>query len=100
MQLIKENMWNANGAKLGLGKTFSRILLCIRKDALGVGLIEPQTAIDLLASKLCTGNQRTNNQLGKIIKIHEEKGYWASGAPVQKQIKFQVIEYWGSGWTE
>ena len=38
--------------KLGLGDKFSRKLLHVKKTSLGVGLITPQAAIDMLAMKL------------------------------------------------
>ena len=65
--------------KLGLGQSFPRLLLHTRKRSLGVGLIEPQTAIDLLVQKFHVGNKILVNQLGTIINTHEEKSHWISG---------------------
>jgi len=65
--------------KLGLRQFFPRELLHAKKDALGAGLIEPQTAVDLLAIKLCIGNKRGENELRNIINMHEDMNYWASG---------------------
>ena len=48
--------------KLSLGVNFPRKLLYVRKDALGVGLMEPQTVIDLLAIKLYVGNKRREQE--------------------------------------
>ena len=44
--------------KLGLSKKFPRAVLFSRKSALGVGLMEPHTIIDVLKLKLFIGNMR------------------------------------------
>ena len=44
--------------KLVLSKKFTRAALCSRKSALGVGLMEPSTIIDMLELKLFVGNMR------------------------------------------
>ena len=44
--------------KLGLSKKFPRAVLHSRKSALGAGLMEPFTAIDVLKLNLFIGNMR------------------------------------------
>ena len=44
--------------KLGLGDKFPRKLLCVRKLALDKGIIDPNTAIDMLALKLHVGSKK------------------------------------------
>ena len=44
--------------KLVLGDKFPRKLSCVRKLAFGTGIIDPTTAIDVLALKLHVGNKK------------------------------------------
>ena len=44
--------------KVGLGDKFPRKLLCVQKSSLGIGLIEPNTVIDMLDIRLCVENKR------------------------------------------
>ena len=86
--------------KLSLGVNFPRKLLYVRKDALGVGLMEPQTVIDLLAIKLYVGNKRREQELGGIINVHEDMGFWDSGLKRECQMQSAGVEYWKNGWVE
>ena len=40
-----------------------------------VGLIEPNTVIDMLAMRLCVANKRLQGNVSKIIEIHEENSF-------------------------
>ena len=51
--------------KLGLGKNFPRKLLHAQKYVLGAGLIEPNTAIDMLAMKPHVGSKRFQGRVSK-----------------------------------
>ena len=86
--------------KLSLGINFPRRLLYVRKDALGVGLMEPQIVIDLLAIKLHVGNKRREQELGGITDVHEDMGFWDSGLKRECQIQSVGVEYWKNGWVE
>ena len=65
--------------KLGLRDKFPRKLLCVQKTSLGVGLIAPNTVIDMLATKLWIGNNRLQGELGNVSKAHEENSFVESG---------------------
>ena len=58
--------------KMGLRDNFPRKLLHVKKSALGVGLIEPETEIYCLAIKSHMGNKRSKGELTNIISTHEE----------------------------
>ena len=58
--------------KLGLGKNFSWGVLHSRKNAVGIGLIKPKMAINMLACKLHIENKRCNAKIGKLIWLIEE----------------------------
>ena len=47
-------------------------LLHVRKSTLGVGLIELNTAIDVLALKLHARNKENEATFSKVIAMHEE----------------------------
>ena len=49
--------------KMKLGNKFPRKLLHVRKSALGIGLVEPNTVMDSLALKLRVGNKRSKGEL-------------------------------------
>ena len=51
--------------KLVLGDKFPRKLLCVRKLALGKGIIDPNKDIDMLALKLHVGNKKMKGALVK-----------------------------------
>ena len=86
--------------KLRLVKTFPRTLLHVRKGELGVGLMEPQTVVDVLACKMHIGNRRSTEDLGRIIEIHEESGCWKSGMPKGATINETQVRHCNEGWTE
>ena len=55
-------------------------------SALGIGLIEPKTAIDYLAIKLHVGNKRSKGELTSVINTHEEIISVDSGLPNKVRI--------------
>ena len=67
--------------KMWLGDNFPRKLLCVKKSALGVGLIEPKMVIDSLALELCSGNNRSKGELKRVSNMHEEISAEDSGLP-------------------
>jgi len=58
--------------KLGLGETFPRDVLYLRKSALGVGLLKPTTVLAILSMKLYVGHMRIEDQISKMIRIIQE----------------------------
>ena len=57
--------------KLGLGDNFPRKLLHVHKTRLGVGLIESNPFIDILALRLCVGNNMLQGDVSKTIEVHK-----------------------------
>ena len=49
-----------------------REVLYARKTALGVRIVAPSTAIDILALKLYVGNKRAKNRIAGLLSIIEE----------------------------
>ena len=66
LDTLKKTCEEPMSRKLGLGKSFPRDLSCARKTALGSGLIDPQTALDMLEIKIYVGNKRGEDELGHI----------------------------------
>ena len=58
--------------KLRLGSNFPKAALCLRKNTLGIGLINPKTAVSILVCKLCIENLRVNTKISKIRQTQEE----------------------------
>ena len=58
--------------KLELGDNFLRKLLWAKKYCLGIGLLEPNKLIDVLAIKLHTFNKTFRGKVSKLIKAQEE----------------------------
>ena len=56
--------------KLRLGLTFLRLVLCVRQNATGVGLIKISVALVILASKLHISNLRVNTRVSMLIRIN------------------------------
>ena len=65
--------------KLGLGDNFPRKLLNAQKSCLGIGLIESNTTIDVLAIKTCVVNERLQGKISKPITAQEELIFIDSG---------------------
>ena len=65
--------------KLGLGDNFPRKLLHLPKSRLGVGLIERNTVIEILAIRLHVGNIIFQGDVCKIVDLHEENSFIHSG---------------------
>ena len=83
-----------------LGDNLPRNLLCVRKSALGVILIEPKIAIDYLKIKLCTGSERLTGELTSVMSVHEETGLIDSRLPKNSRIKEVKIIHWKEIWIE
>ena len=79
---------------MGLGDNFPMKLLHVKKSSLGVGLIEPKTAIDYLAIKLHVGNKRSKGELTSVININEEISAEDSGLP--KKVR-RIEKRWDAG---
>ena len=58
--------------KLGLSRNFLRRVLYSRKSALGIGIMEPSTIINILKAKLYLGNKRMEGVANEVIKLQEE----------------------------
>ena len=58
--------------KLGFSKNFSRTALCTRRSALKIGLMTPQTIIEILKLKLYIGNKRKKGNVYKVVKVQED----------------------------
>ena len=59
-------------SKLGLEKKFSRAILYVQQNKLGIGLITLKIAVAMLAFKLYIRNKRANSKVAKLIRINEE----------------------------
>ena len=55
--------------KLRLEQKFLRYVLYTRRNAIGIGLIKPNTAITVLTMKLFIGNKRAKTKISQMIKI-------------------------------
>ena len=58
--------------KMGLSKKFPRKLLYARWNSIGVGIIQPNTAIAMNKIRLYLGNTRLNSNAGQMILPLEE----------------------------
>ena len=58
--------------KLGFSKNFPRTILCTRRSALRIGLMMPQTIIEILKLKLCIGNKRKKWNAYEAVKAQED----------------------------
>ena len=56
--------------------------------------------MDLLAIKLYIGNKRREQELGGIIDVHEDIGFWDSGLKREHKTQSAGIEYCKNGWVE
>ena len=72
----------------------------MRKSALGIGLVEPNTVMDSLALKLCLGNKRSKGELTSMIKHHEELSLNDSGLPENVRRNVCNLIHWKVGWIE
>ena len=59
--------------KVGLCNNFPRPLLCVQKSFLGVGSIEPNTSIDMIAMKLHIGNKISQVAVSKVISAENKQ---------------------------
>ena len=53
--------------KVGLGNNLPRKLSCVWKSSLGIGSIEPNTSMEILAIKLHIGNIKSQGEVSKVI---------------------------------
>ena len=83
-----------------LGDKFPRKLSCVKKTSLGVGLITPQTAIDMLALKLWVGNKRLQGQVSNVTQAHKEGSFRDSGIRKRERRKVKQDACWKEGWIE
>ena len=58
--------------KLQLSKNFPKILLCARKSFLGLGLISPETVMEISILKVYLGYKRLKRNITRMIQIREE----------------------------
>ena len=65
---------------MNLGVTFPRAALYFRKNALGIGLVKPETVIAIL---VCIRNTRAETRIGRLIKHNEQ----------MKMIEYGEVEY-------
>ena len=93
-------MWTTNNTEMRLGDKFPTKLLYVKKSALGVGLIEPETVMDYLAMKLCVGNERSKSDLTRVTNTHEEISEEDSGLPNKVIRNKGRLRHWNSGWIE
>ena len=82
--------------KMGLSEKFPRSVLYLRKSALGVELMSPDTIVSSLALKLYAGHNRYKSELSKIIRINEENarlyyGYSSSVLNTKRELKPKVV---------
>ena len=61
--------------KLGFSIKFPCNVLYTRKSALGIGIIKPSTAIEILAPKQYIGHKRMKTNLALTIDINKENAY-------------------------
>ena len=73
--------------KFGLDDNFSKKVLCTQKSCLGIGLIEPNTAIDVLSIKLRTGNKKLQENARNLTLVQEEISFIESGLTKRKKKK-------------
>ena len=59
--------------------------------------MEPQTVVELLSIKTYVGNKRREKELGGIINVYEEIGFWHSGLKHEAQMKAGDLVYWNDG---
>ena len=64
--------------KFGLGEKCPRKCLHSRRKALGVGLVKPNTTLEILALKSCLGYKRLNAKVGRIIKTNKQSQFLQS----------------------
>ena len=61
--------------KIGLGEKFPRKCSCSRRTALGVGLMNSNTTLAILALKSCLGHEHLNTKVGRMIKMNEQSQF-------------------------
>jgi hypothetical protein len=59
-------------SKLGHSKKFPRRILYVRKLALGIGIMRPNTIIDILALKLYFRHKCVETRISNLIQLIED----------------------------
>ena len=55
-----------------LGATFSRVVLYLRRNAIGVGLIRPKIVITMQVCEWYIRNLRAQTRVARLIRINKE----------------------------
>ena len=63
-------------------------------------MIAPNTAIDMLETKLWVGNKRLPGALGNVVMAHEENSFVDSGLRKKEMREDRQVKHWKEGWTE
>ena len=72
----------------------------LKKSALGVGLFEPETAIECLEIKSLVGKKMSKDDLTSVLNMHEDDSEDDSELPIRvrrKKVKFKNWKVW---WIE
>ena len=80
--------------KLGVCDDFSRKFSHVQKLRLGVGLIEPNTVIYMLATWLHVGNKILQGDVSKIVEVYEENSFIDSGLTKEGSKMHNKHEHW------
>ena len=83
---------------MGLGDNFPRKVLHVKKSALGLGLTEPQTTVDHLVIKSCTGNKRSKVKWTNMMSMHKEISEDDSRLPRIVRRKKDKLKHWKTEW--
>ena len=85
--------------KLGLSRKFPRVVLYMRKSALGIGLMAPSTIIAILKLKQYIGHSRKRGNAGKAIQMQEEYRRIEAGRRIQLG-ENPKHRYWKKTWID
>ena len=80
--------------KLKLGSKFPRKVLYIHKNALGVGLMTPNTILEILSLKLYFGHTRLNSNTNQLIEVNLQNLQIESGRNIPFESIPQSEEFW------
>ena len=85
--------------KLGLSRKFTRSALCSRKSALGVGLMEASTIIDVLKLKLFIGNMRKRGNAENSMQFQLEHQLVEAGRKIRLG-ENPKLRHWHKTWFD
>ena len=74
--------------------------MCLFLFCLEVGIIEPNTVMDTLAVKLCTGNKRMQGKLIKIISAEEESMFYDRRLSKEGRKRSMRVNHLNEVWIE